>query len=68
MAKDKLLITFEPLIVPKGRIRRWWVWNVYWRIWKIRRVKLLAAIYGGLADFLYWLAPESIKEEIDAEF
>ena len=66
MGEEKLVITLEPIRVPRGRFRRWWFFNVYWRVWKIWKPRFLSFVYGNLARFIYWLSPKRIKEEIDA--
>ena len=45
-----LQITITPLKVPKNTITKWLFWNVYWKIWKVWRSKLLAFIFKKLAN------------------
>jgi len=68
MAKDKLLITIEPLKVPEGKFRKWWFWNVYWKVCRMWKPQLMGFIYKNLADFFYWISPKSVKDELDREF
>lgn len=54
--------------VPQSKIGKWLYWSVWFKIWYIWRKRLSAAFYGALADFLYWMVPKHIKDEIDQEF
>ena len=45
-----LQITITPLKVPQNKTTKWLFWNVYWTIWKVWRHKLLAFVFGKLAN------------------
>ena len=68
MSKDILQITISKQKIPKSKFGHWWFWNIYWKVWKIWRPKFLAWMFRGLANFIYWLAPENVKQELDKEF
>ena len=42
------VMTITPLKVPKNKVLQWIFWNVYWRVWKVWRLKLIAFIFGEL--------------------
>jgi len=68
MSKEVLQITISKTKLPKSKLGKWLYWNLYWRVWKIWRPKFLAWFFKGLADFIYWCAPKSIKEKWDKEW
>lgn len=68
MTKEILQITFSKRKPFKTKFGKWFYWKVWFVVWGIWRPRFLAWFFGGLADFLYWLAPKKVKEEWDKEF
>ena len=66
--KEILQITISKRKVPKSKFGKWLYWNIWFTIWGIWRPRFLAWLFGGLSNFIYWLAPKSVKEEWDKEF
>ena len=64
MGKYVLQVSFDKRKPPKTRLGRWWYWNVKGIWWN----KVKAKFFGGIADFMYWIAPKSWKEKLDAEW
>lgn len=67
MSKEILQITIGKPRKFKTKFGKWFynkIWFIVWYIWK---PKVLSIFYGSIADFIYWLAPKSVKEEWDKE-
>jgi hypothetical protein len=68
MNKEVLQITFTKAKVPKSKIRKWFYWNVYWRVWKIWKPHFLAKFYWGLSNLILALLPKAEREKALKEF
>lgn len=66
--KKILQITLSKRKIPKTKFGKWLYWKVWFQIWSIWRPHFIAWFFGGLSDFMYWIAPKNIKEEWDKEF
>ena len=53
-------MTITPIKAPQNKIIKWLFWNIYWKVWNILRTKMLAWIFGKLADIC-----EKVLLEID---
>ena len=60
--KNILQMIFTPMKVPKGKIKKWLFWK-WFHIWHVSRNKLLAWLFGGLANFIDWLVPNKYKDD-----
>ena len=61
--KDTLQITLSKVKLPNSKLGKWLYWNVYFRIWKVWRPKLLAKFYYGLSNFFFMFLPKVEKEK-----
>ena len=64
MGKYVLQVSFDKRKPPKTKLGRWWYWNVTGIWWPGAKAKF----FGAIANFIYWLAPKSWKEQWDKEW
>ena len=67
MPKKLLQITFNEPKKFKTKFGKWFYNEIWFDLWHIRRPKVMSVIYGSLADFIYWLAPQDVKDKMDKE-
>ncbi len=66
--KEILQITIKKPKRFKTKFGKWFYNNIWFTVWYIWKPKVLSIFFRSIADFLYWLAPKSVKEEWDKEF